>query len=595
MKDIRQPIVSVLGHVDHGKTTILDRIRGTTVAQREAGLITQHIGATEIPMEDIKRVCGPLLERMKIQTNIPGLLIIDTPGHEAFTTLRKRGGALADIAVLVVDINEGFQPQTIEALTILRTLKTPFILALNKIDKIKGWVPKEGVSFTASFGLQSDGVKTFIENRIYEIVGALHEYGFQSERFDRVEKFEKQVAIVPVSGATGEGIPELLVLLTGLAQRFLESRLEITIEGPGRGAVLEVKDERGLGTTIDVILYDGRIKKGDRIAVGGKEGVITTKVRAILKPKPMDEIRDPKFRFDHIKEVYAASGVKVAAPQLDTAVAGSQLYVVAGDEEEKIKEAMTKELEGAVISTDEVGVVVKTDTIGALEAMVKILKEASIPIRLADVGDVTKRDIIEAAAVKEKDSTRAAVLAFNVSTLSDALIRSSELGVKIIENNIIYKIIEDYDEWTKEIREQEKKEEFETLVRPVKIRIIPGLVFRQNKPAVVGVEVLEGTLKPRYELLNKEGVVVGVVKGMQDEGEAISLAEKGKEAAVAIDGPTIGRQVKEGEVLYGELPEPHARLLLHKYQHELSPGELEVLEDVKAMKRKTNPLWGMGT
>src|SRR3989304_4493766 len=221
MKVYRQPIVSVLGHVDHGKTTLLDKIRGTTVAQREAGFITQHIGATEIPMEVIKKTCGPLLEKMNIKTTIPGLLIIDTPGHEAFTTLRKRGGALADMAVLVVDINEGFKPQTLESHTILRTFKTPFILALNKIDRIQGWIEKEGLSFTESFLSQREDVKRVLDERLYETVGTLHGHGFQSERFDRVERFEKQVAIVPVSGRTGEGIPELLVLLTGLAQRFL--------------------------------------------------------------------------------------------------------------------------------------------------------------------------------------------------------------------------------------------------------------------------------------------------------------------------------------------------------------------------------------
>ncbi|MFQ5800616.1 MAG: translation initiation factor IF-2 [Candidatus Hydrothermarchaeales archaeon] len=593
MKAIRQPIVSVLGHVDHGKTTLLDRIRGTTVAQREAGLITQHIGATEIPMDVIKKVCGSLLERMKIKITIPGLLIIDTPGHEAFTTLRKRGGALADIAVLVVDINEGFQPQTIESLTILRTYKTPFILALNKIDRIMGWKSREGEAFTAAFAAQSEEVKKSLESRLYEIVGTLHEQGFESERFDRVERFEKQVTIVPVSGKTGEGIPELLMFLTGLAQRFLESKLEITIEAPGRGTVLEVKEERGLGTTVDVILYEGKVKKGDSIAVGGKEGTIMTTVRAILKPRPLDEIRDPKFRFNHIPEVYAASGIKVAAPKLDRALAGSQLSVVLGGEEERIKEEMAKELESVVIRTEELGVVVKTDTIGALEALVTMLKDASIPIRLADVGDVSKRDVVEAAAVKEKDKTKAVVLAFNVSILPDALVRASDLGVRIIESSVIYKIVEDYEDWVKELKEQEKKEEFDALIRPVKIKIIPGTVFRQNKPAIVGVEVLEGIIKPRYELLNKAGAVVGVVKGLQDKGENLPFAEKGKEVAVSIDGPTIGRQVNEGEILYGDVPEAHAKLLMQKYRNELSPGEVDVLEEVKDIKRRTNPLWGM--
>ncbi len=593
MKTFRQPIVSVLGHVDHGKTTLLDRLRGTAVADREAGQITQHIGATEVPIDVIKKVCGPLLETMNIKANIPGLLIIDTPGHEAFTTLRNRGGALADIAVLVVDINEGFQPQTLESLLILRTFKTPFILALNKIDRIKGWKARENESFMKSFNSQSQEVKNTIESKLYEVVGTLHEQGFQSERFDRVERFEKQVAIVPVSGKTGEGIPELLVLLAGLAQRFLAGRLEVSMNSPGRGTVLEVKEEKGLGATIDVILYDGTIHRGDTIALKSKEGHIITSVRAILKPRPLDEIRDPKFRFNHIKEVYPASGIKIAGPNLSAAIAGSQLYVVREGDRERVLEEIEKESEGVIKDTSEAGVIIKTDTIGALEAMVKILKEASIPIRHGGVGDVSKRDVMEAAAVKEKDKSLAVILAFNVGVLPEVEGRAADMGVKIISSSIIYRIIEDYEEWTNELRDMEKREELDTLIKPGKLRIIPNMVFRQNKPAIVGVEIREGVVKPRSTLLNLGGEAVGVLKGIQAEGENIGSASKGMEVAASIDGPTIGRQVKEGDVLYVDVPEPDARLLVGKYRHEMSQGEIETLDELKDIKRKTNPLWGM--
>ena len=592
-KAIRQPIVSVLGHVDHGKTTLLDRIRGTTVAEREAGLITQHIGATEIPVDVIKKVSGPLLKLMKIEAKIPGLLIIDTPGHEAFTTLRKRGGALADIAVLVVDINESFQPQTLESLAILRTFKTPFILVLNKIDRIRGWKAIPGESFTKSFATQTSEVQSTIENRLYEVVGTLHEQGFQSERFDRVEQFEKQIAIVPASGITGEGIPELLVLLTGLSQRFLGERLEISPDSPGRGTILEVKEERGLGATIDVILFDGRLKKGDTIAIGGKRGTIFSTVRAILKPRPLEEIRDPKFRFNHIPETHAASGIKIAAPKIDDALAGSQLYVVAKGDEERVRQEFEAEQESVAVKSDEAGVVVKADTIGILEAMIKILSESEIPIRIAAVGDVSKRDVIEAAAVKERDKARGVVLAFNVSILPDAQARAADLGVHIIENQIIYKIIEDYEEWVLDLKSREKKEELDGLIRPTKIRLIPDTVFRQNKPAVIGVEVMEGVLKPKIKLLNLEGENIGVIRGLQNKGESISSAKRGDEVAAAIDGPTIGRQVKEGEVLLADVPEPNARMILKKYKGEITAGELEVLEELKDLKRKTNPLWCM--
>jgi len=383
------------------------------------------------------------------------------------------------------------------------------------------------------------------------------------------------------------------VLLTGLSQRFLGERLEISPDSPGRGTILEVKEERGLGATIDVILFDGRLKKGDTIAIGGKRGTIFSTVRAILKPRPLEEIRDPKFRFNHIPETHAASGIKIAAPKIDDALAGSQLYVVAKGDEERVRQEFEAEQESVAVKSDEAGVVVKADTIGILEAMIKILSESEIPIRIAAVGDVSKRDVIEAAAVKERDKARGVVLAFNVSILPDAQARAADLGVHIIENQIIYKIIEDYEEWVLDLKSREKKEELDGLIRPTKIRLIPDTVFRQNKPAVIGVEVMEGVLKPKIKLLNLEGENIGVIRGLQNKGESISSAKRGDEVAAAIDGPTIGRQVKEGEVLLADVPEPHARMILKKYKGEITAGELEVLEELKDLKRKTNPLWCM--
>ncbi|WP_455391847.1 translation initiation factor IF-2, partial [[Eubacterium] cellulosolvens] len=284
---IRQPIVSVLGHVDHGKTSLLDHIRGSTVVSREAGKITQHIGATEVPIETIMEICGELLQDKGLK--IPGLLFIDTPGHHAFTTLRARGGVLADIAVLIIDINEGLKPQTLESINILKQHKTPFIIAANKIDRINGWEPKYDRSFFESFNSQIKDVQDVIDNMLYRLIGDIFEEGLQTERYDRISDFTKTIAIIPISAKTGEGIPDLLMVLIGLAQRFLENQLE-TEKGPGEGTVLEVKEERGLGTTIDTIIFNGTIHKNDTIVIGTSVGKpIITKVKALLKPKPLDE------------------------------------------------------------------------------------------------------------------------------------------------------------------------------------------------------------------------------------------------------------------------------------------------------------------
>jgi translation initiation factor 5B len=587
---IRQPIVSVLGHVDHGKTTLLDNIRGTAVAEREAGGITQHIGATEIPMEAISKICGGLLKQLKADTTLPGLLFIDTPGHEAFTTLRRRGGALADLAILVIDINEGFQPQTEEALNILKAYKTPFLVALNKIDRLQGWQVFQGFPFAHSFSKQGEAQQRALDEKVYELVGLFYEKGFEAERFDRIERFEKQIALVPISAKTGEGLPELLMLLIGLAQKFLAGKLEIAVEGPGKGTILEVKEEVGLGATVDVIIYDGTVRRGDRIVVGGKRDPILTKVRSLLKPKPMDEIRDPKFRFDSIKEVHASSGVKIAAPGLSSALAGSPLRVV--EDAEEALEEIKKEIEEVKVETQTAGVIVKADTLGALEALVKMLGQEDVPIRLADVGDISRRDVIEAETVKEEAMDKAVVLGFNVKVLKDAEERARETDTPIFTSNVIYKLIEDYQLWVAEEKKRELREKFEKLTKPAKIKILPGYVFRVSKPAIVGIEVLKGTIKTKVKLINLEGRVVGTVKGLQERNENIPQAGIGKQVAMAIEGPTVGRQINEGEILYTDMLESEVILIETKYKEDLSQDEAEAFEEILNIKRKNSPTFG---
>ncbi|MBU4608095.1 MAG: translation initiation factor IF-2, partial [Methanobacterium sp.] len=397
---IRSPIVSVLGHVDHGKTTLLDFIRGSAIASKEAGGITQHIGATEIPMEVIENICGDFLNKVTIKDTLPGLFFIDTPGHEAFTTLRKRGGALADLAILIVDINEGFKPQTYEALNILKMYKTPFIVAANKIDRLYGWQINKKSSFMETFSKQPSNIQQNLETRIYELVGILHQEGFESERFDRVTDFASQIAIIPISAQTGEGIAELLTMLMGLAQQYLQQQLQIETHAPAKGTILEVKEEVGLGLTIDAVIYDGIIKKNDQIALMTSEDVITTRIRSLLKPRPLEEIRESKKRFQKVDEVVAAAGIKIVAPNIENVVSGSPLRVGRGNME-SIKEEMLREIEDIKIDTEDVGIMVKADTLGSLEALVNLLKDIDIPIRTADIGDVSRRDVIDAAIVRQ--------------------------------------------------------------------------------------------------------------------------------------------------------------------------------------------------
>jgi translation initiation factor 5B len=587
VSQLRTPIVCVMGHVDHGKTTLLDRIRGTTVAQYEAGAITQHIGATEIPLSVIQQFCG---SGFKANLMVPGLLFIDTPGHHAFTSLRSRGGSLADLAILIVDINEGFQPQTIESINILKRFRTPFVVAANKIDRIPGWRPVENAPMAKSLAGQTERVVEALETKIYELVGELYKYGFDSNRYDRITDFTKTVGIIPVSAITGEGIPDLLLVLVGLAQRFLKQNLEIESSRPGVGTILEVKEERGLGTTLDVILYDGMISVGDTIVVGTPREPIITKVRALLKPRPLKEIRSEE-RFTPVKHVVAASGIKVSAPKLETALAGSTIRVVGeGEDPEAIAREIRSEIEAVRIDTDTVGVILKADTIGSLEGLVGELRAKNIPIHVADVGPITRRDVIRAAALK--DPLLSVILGFNVEILPDALSEIQKLDVPVFQSDVIYTLLESYEAWMEEKKMQMEQERLEAIVKPGCVRILPDCVFRQSKPAIVGVQVVGGTITHNVPLIREDGAVVGTIRGIQQRNENIPMATVGQEVAISIDGPTVGRQIHEGDLLYVNIPEKHARIIEQELKQKMSQDEIEVFEKFLEIKRKKDIFWG---
>jgi translation initiation factor 5B len=590
---IRQPIVCVLGHVDTGKTLLLDKIRRTSVQAREAGGITQHIGASFFPVETLKQLIGPFLSMLKGEIEIPGLLIVDTPGHEAFTNLRRRGGSVADIAILVVDILKGFEAQTCECIEILRTRKTPFIVAVNKIDRVPGWKPQRVTSFLKAYAAQDAYVKESVDNKLYEVMGAFSREGFSTNRFDQIKDFTSTIALVPTSAKTGEGITELLMVLVGLAQQYLKKRLQTT-EDPAKGAVLEVKEEPGLGLTLNSIIYDGTLKKDDLIVVGGKEKPIVTHIRTILVPKPLDEIRDPRDRFSAVNCVFAAAGVKVVASDLDGALAGAPLYVVpSGEDPSKYVKLVAEELKQIRMATDLKGIVLKADTLGSLEAIAELLKKNSVPVRIADVGDVSKRDVIEASVVKTHEPLFGAVLAFNVKVLPDAEEEATNTDVQIFKDQIIYNLIDNYVEWLKSKREAKSEQEFEKLVKPGKVLLMPGFIFRRAKPAIFGVEILGGQLKPKYSLIRAEdGADIGEVQQIQDRGKAVPEANQGMQVAVSMDKPIVGRHVFEKDILYVKMSESDAETLMAAHVDKLSNDEQVVLmEYVKIMQKKT-PFWG---
>ncbi len=579
MKKIRQPIVTVAGHVDHGKTSILDKIRGTSIQENEAGGITQKISFTTLPKENIKERAGITLEKFKIPVEIPGLLFIDTPGHAAFTNLRKRGGSLADIAVLVIDINDGIKPQTAEVLQILKLNKTPFIIALNKIDNISGWQKSKSLLSLESIENQATNVKQNFDEKFYTIIGALHSHGITAEMYSKITDFTQNVAIVPCSAETNEGISEILAMLTALSQKFLKDRIKI--KAHGKGVVLEVKKDKATNY-LESILYDGKLSLTDEIAIASIEGEpVITKVRNIQEAQPLNK------GYKTEKEVEAATGIKLQITSKEEILPGMPFQIINEENSiEKITEEFQQEISEEV-QTDKNGIVVKADSLGSLEALLVLLRQKQIRIIKAGIGPITKKDVYTANSLEEQDKI---ILGFNVELAEDAQL--DELHeVKILTNQVVYKLIEDLEEWRENKIKEIERAKLKELPTISKITIL-DFVFRNSNPAVFGVKVEAGKLIKKINFINKDNEKIGSIKEMQEEKRNVQEATAGKEIAISMPGVNFERQLKIGESLYPELGESQFRKF-KEYKNLLNSEEKSLLQEIAAIKRRTNPTWGV--
>jgi len=491
--NLRSPICCILGHVDTGKTKLLDKIRQTNVQEGEAGGITQQIGATYFPVEAIKQKTSVVNQDGKFEYKVPGLLIIDTPGHESFSNLRSRGSSLCNIAILVVDIMHGLEPQTLESMRLLRDRKTPFIVALNKIDRLYGWKKIDNNGFQESLALQNKAVQNEFKNRLEQTKLAFAEQGFNSELYYENKSMAKYVSLVPTSAHTGEGIPDMLKLIVQLTQERMVGSLMYLSEV--QATVLEVKQIEGFGMTIDVILSNGILKEGDRIVLCGVEGVIKTNIRALLTPAPLRELR-LKSAYVHNKEVKAALGVKISAPGLEGAIAGSRLLVVGPDDDESDLEDEVESDLATLFSRVEKsgrGVSVQASTLGSLEALLDFLKSCKIPVANVGIGPVFKRDVMQCGIMLEKARDYAVMLCFDVKVDKEAQAYADEQGIKIFTADIIYHLFDSFTKHMEELTEKKKEESKLLAVFPCVLSTVA--VFNKTAPIVIGVDVVDGQLK----------------------------------------------------------------------------------------------------
>jgi translation initiation factor 5B len=575
---IRQPIVTVCGHVDHGKTSILDKLRQSSIQSGEAGGITQKISFTLYPSDNLKAAC-PLIEQSGIKLKIPGFLLIDTPGHAAFTNLRKRGGSLADLAVLVIDVNEGIKPQTSEVIQILKHNKTPFIIALNKIDNIHGWKKNAGnQGLKESIESQAPNTTSDFNEKYLTLMGSLQNYNLDLDLYYKIDDFTKKIAIVPCSAKTGEGIPELILVLCGLSQKYLENRLSLGKEA--KGIILEVKKEKD-NSYLESILYDGILEKKDSIAIANLAGQpIISKIRVLEEIQPLSSIFKPKDK------VTASTGLRLQLTEGAEVLPGMPFVVFRGNLKE-IQELFKKEI-SENIKTDKKGIIVKADSLGSLEALLTLLKQNNVPVLKAGIGRINKTDIINAKANLEISEQDAVILGFNVPVEEEA---KTEKKVKILTDAVIYKLIENLVKFREEKRREIEKNRLLGLSAIGKLKLLKQYVFKNTNPAIFGVRVEAGKIIPGLRVIDSTGEEVGKIKNIQLENKSMQEAAEGEELAISIPGINYERRMRTVDFLYVDVTESQFRTF-KKNKDLLSQGELSLLQELAEIKRKKKEDWG---
>ncbi|KAK8407002.1 hypothetical protein O3P69_007509 [Scylla paramamosain] len=589
LDNLRAPVVCVLGHVDHGKTKILDKLRRTNVQEGEVGGITQQIGATNVPTHGIQRQTHMVKDFDMGKLKFPGLLIIDTPGHESFSNLRSRGSSLCDIAILVVDITQGLEPQTVESINLLKKKKTPFVVALNKVDRVFEWVSNSSKDIREIIKTQKEPSKNDFERRCKEIIQGLNIQGLNAALFWENPDARQYVSLVPTSAISGDGMGNLISLVCDMCQQRLSRRLMFNEEL--QCTVLEVKTIQGHGTTIDVILINGRLREGDTIILAGTEGPIVTQIRSLLLPKPLKEIR-VKGQYDEFKEIAAAQGVKIAARDLEKAIAGLNLQVAYHEDEvELLKEEVDKEFKAAMrsIKVKERGVYVQASTLGALEALLEFFKANNVPYSGIRVGPVVKRDVMRAAAMLEHDPMYAVILAFDVKVEKDAQELADKEGVKIFSEETIYHLGDRYVEYIKEYKKKKQDEFRSVAVFPCKLKIIPTAIFNKRDPIVLGVTVDAGILRTGTPLCvpSKEFVEIGIVTSMEFDHKNVDLAKKGVDVCIKIEpvpGNTpklFGRHFESEDLLVSKISRESINACKDYFRDDLSKGDWKLMAELK--------------
>ncbi|KAI6235010.1 Eukaryotic translation initiation factor 5B [Aphelenchoides besseyi] len=590
--DLRSPVICVLGHVDTGKTKMLDTIRRTNVQDGEAGGITQQIGATRIPDTAIQERCRHVRDFNAEAMTIPGFLVIDTPGHESFANLRSRGSSLCDFAILVVDIMHGLEPQTIESLQLLLKRQTPFVVALNKIDRLYGYESNPRKDIWQHLRAQPQNTQAEFKQRWDSTVLQFSEQGMNIALAKDKKDPKEYISVVPTSAYHGDGIGNLMAHIVEQSQTSLAQKLAFCDELDC--TVMEVRPLPGLGLTIDVILVNGYLRKNDFIILSGTKGPIVTIIRDLLMPAPLREMR-VKNEYNNYKEIRGAQGVKILAKDMEHAVAGLPIYATSNIDEVKVFEEYAKhQLEKALtsIKTKSEGVYVQASTLGSLEALLEFLKSQKIPVSNVNIGPVHKKDVQKSAVMLETNPEFACILAFDVPVNRDVQQFADREGVRIFQADIIYHLERDFLAYREELKMKRRRENEHLAIFPCRLRILPQHIFNARNPIVLGVSVEAGKLKKGTPIVAKtpdDIVFLGTVTSIEQNHDLIDMARAGDEVSIKIENTTgeapklYGRHFTHTDELVSRISRQSIDVCKNYFRDDLSKDDWSVVIQLKKL------------
>ncbi|VBB18450.1 PHD finger-like domain-containing protein 5A [Yasminevirus sp. GU-2018] len=584
--NLQTPCCAVLGHVDVGKTKLLDLMRNTTTD--EASGITQQIGTTLYSRERLEKLVG---DNLRTKINLDSLLMIDTPGHECFDTIRYVALMVTDVVILMVDMIKGLEKQTIHIISLLQKHNVPYIICLNKMDRIYGWAkpsPKDALNMANVIKrMTKTKIKDRFDDYVRKVQLKLYDYEVNSELYYQNRSPQDTVNIVPISAETGEGVPDLVMLISAMAEkRYLSDKLidsNLTY-----GYILDTHYDKSHGKYLVALHRNGTLLRGDVVLIGGRE----FRVKHILTNSDNREIKDD-HKFGRVESVNRSIGLGLLLEPEDTNtnniddIEPASMYISKTSFDTVLsvldlttlarastsREEYEQRWGSYLCPSDEPGAQVVAPSYVMMDGLLHMLTfDASDStmeqnhklksqkqnkqektqlgqkhsIERYKVGKIDKKDIMMASKwidrardqVSKLEAGRySLILSYDPSLESlpkEVLETAKSFNVVILHSNVVYKLIELYNEHLEEI---DRKIERLSKRASATIKVIPKYVFRTSNPMLFGVTVTNGSLKVGQQIFTDEdlSVRIGKIESMQKNKTEVTFADTNDEVCIKVD------------------------------------------------------------